>query len=236
MANILALDTSSYRLGIAVSNEDAVLGEYMTLLKKNHALRLMPAVEVLLEEVGLKPKELDRIAVAHGPGSYTGVRMAVTTAKTLAWSLNIPLVSISTLELMAQAGKYFPGTVVPLIDARRQTVFTGAYQYIDGELKEVLPDKHVPLDEWLNELENVEGSFLFIGEDVGQYQTMIENVLGERLIVAEQLLANVRPGELCVLASRKEPVKNLHSFAPEYLRLAEAEVNWRDAQERGNER
>lgn len=55
----------------------------------------------------MKPKELDRIAVAQGPGSYTGVRMAVTTAKTLAWSLNIPLVSISTLELMAQSGKYF---------------------------------------------------------------------------------------------------------------------------------
>lgn len=68
------------------------------------------------------------------------------------------------------------------------------------------------------------------------YQTMIKKVLGERALVVEQLLASVRPGELCVLASRRAPVKNLHSFAPEYLRLAEAEVNWRDAQDRGNER
>ncbi|AST94812.1 tRNA (adenosine(37)-N6)-threonylcarbamoyltransferase complex dimerization subunit type 1 TsaB [Shouchella clausii] len=231
MAKILAMDTSSYKLGVAVSDGDTVIGEYMTQLKKNHALRLMPAVESLLQEVGIKPADLDVIAVAKGPGSYTGVRMATTAAKTLAWTLGLPLVAISTIELMAQAGTYFHGYVVPIIDARRQTVFTGAYR--SGGARDItmeLPDRHSSLTDWLSDLQTLDGPFLFVGEDARLHREAIVAALGEQAVFAPRMLADARPGELCALASKREPIQHVHAFEPMYLRQAEAEVNWQRAQ------
>lgn len=233
----LALDTSSYRLGVAVSVDEEVVGEHLTNIKKNHALRLMPAVEALLNEVDVAPNELDYIAVAKGPGSYTGVRMAATAAKTLAWTLNIPLISISTLTVMAQAGKYFPGVVVPLIDARRNTVFTSVFQQTATDQLSIMEEeKHQSLTELLQTLNEIKEPILFVGEDVAKFKQLISEVLGERASYVDSMLASVRPGELCLLASHAFPEEHVHQFVPEYLRLPEAEVNWRDAQERRSKR
>ena len=106
MSKVLAIDTSSFVLGVAVTDGEQVAGELITNNKKNHALRLMPAVSKLMEELKIEAKQLDKIVVANGPGSYTGVRIGVTTAKTLAWSLGIPLVMVSSLEVSAQIGRY----------------------------------------------------------------------------------------------------------------------------------
>ncbi|MEG9464093.1 MAG: tRNA (adenosine(37)-N6)-threonylcarbamoyltransferase complex dimerization subunit type 1 TsaB, partial [Bacillus amyloliquefaciens] len=84
---ILAIDTSNYTLGAALVRDKTVMAEYITYLKKNHSVRAMPAVNSLLQDCGLTPQDLTKIAVAKGPGSYTGVRIGVTLAKTLAWSL-----------------------------------------------------------------------------------------------------------------------------------------------------
>ena len=92
MSKTLAIDTSSFVMGLAVTDGDVTLGEVTTNIKKNHSIRLMPAIDVLMKEVGVKAKELEQIVVAVGPGSYTGVRIGVTTAKTLAWSLQIPVI------------------------------------------------------------------------------------------------------------------------------------------------
>jgi tRNA threonylcarbamoyladenosine biosynthesis protein TsaB len=95
---VLAIDTSNLIMGIAVLDNGKVLGEYITNLKKNHSIRVMPAIEELMKETGVKPAELDRIVVAKGPGSYTGVRIGVTIAKTLAWTLKKELVGVSSFH------------------------------------------------------------------------------------------------------------------------------------------
>ncbi len=94
----------------------------------------MPAITKLMNEVGIQPNQLDRVVVANGPGSYTGVRIGVTTAKTLAWSLQIPVVGVSSLALMAQAGRLFHGEIVPLVDARRGQVYTAYIRFKMGSV------------------------------------------------------------------------------------------------------
>ena len=90
----------------------------------------------------MKPADLDKIVVAKGPGSYTGVRIGVTIAKTFAWTLNIPLVGISSLEaLAAGVGRHFDGFISPLFDARRGQIYTGLYQFKNGQLESVIQDQ-----------------------------------------------------------------------------------------------
>lgn len=109
----------------------------------------MPAIDELLKECGLKPSDLTQIAVAKGPGSYTGVRIGVTIAKTLAWSLNIPVKTVSSLEVLAANGRFFQGLICPLFDARRGQVYTGLYQYRDGKLHGLEEDQNILLEDWL---------------------------------------------------------------------------------------
>src|SRR5438309_6062986 len=141
--NVLAIDTSNYSLGIALVNQEQVIGEYITNMKKNHSIRVMPAIEKLMQDCEMKPTDLEKIVVAKGPGSYTGVRIGVTIAKTLAWTLNIPLVGISSLEALAANGRYFNGLLSPLFDARRGQIYTGLYHFKENNLQTVLEDTNV---------------------------------------------------------------------------------------------
>src|SRR5574342_1045736 len=150
---VLAIDTSNYALGVALLEENQVLGEYITNLKKNHSVRIMPAIEALMSDCERMPSDLTKIVVAKGPGSYTGVRIGVTIAKTLAWTLNIPLVGISSLEVLASGvSRYFDGYVSPLFDARRGQVYTGLYQFKDGRLEVVDQDQLVMTVDWAGKL------------------------------------------------------------------------------------
>jgi tRNA threonylcarbamoyladenosine biosynthesis protein TsaB len=224
--NVLALDTSNYSLGIALINEDKVIGEYMTNMKKNHSVRVMPAIERLLADCDMKPADLDKIVVAKGPGSYTGVRIGVTIAKTLAWTLNIPLVGISSLEVLAAGvGRHFDGFVSPLFDARRGQIYTGLYQYKNGQLESVINDQILLSINWAERLREFEEKVLFVGGDIHLHIEGIREALGVRAVVAEVTEHNPRPSELALLG-RDMPAEDIHTFVPNYIRLAEAEATW----------
>ncbi len=227
---VLAIDTSNLVMGISVLDEGKVLGEYITNLKKNHSIRVMPAIEEVLKETGVKPAELDRIVVAKGPGSYTGVRIGVTIAKTLAWTLKKELVGISSLEVLAQSGKYFDGYTVPLFDARRTQLFTGLYGRNDsGEFQNLWEDQIILLKDWLEKLQTLDKKILFVGNDLPLHQETIQNVLGDQAVFGQVSDHNPRPSELGRIGMTSEPV-DIHSFTPSYLQLAEAEVNWLKSQ------
>ncbi|WP_413376359.1 tRNA (adenosine(37)-N6)-threonylcarbamoyltransferase complex dimerization subunit type 1 TsaB [Alkalihalobacillus sp. 1P02AB] len=231
MSKVLAIDTSSFVLGVAIMDGERVLGEIVTNSKKNHALRLMPAISKLMEELKVAPKELERIVVANGPGSYTGVRIGVTTAKTLAWSLNIPLVMVSSIEVMAQAGRFYPDKIVPLIDARRGQVYTGLYEAYEDEVKPLGSDKLVLLSDWLNVLKAEGDSVLFVGQDVELHRDVIVEALGDKANFAPVSVQLPRPTELGLLGQKKEVEADVHVVTPQYLQLAEAEAKWKAAQE-----
>jgi tRNA threonylcarbamoyladenosine biosynthesis protein TsaB len=226
---ILAIDTSNNALGVALFNEDRVLGEYITNMKKNHSVRIMPAINTLLKDCDLVPADLTKIVVAKGPGSYTGVRIGVTIAKTLAWALNIPLVGISSLEILASgAGRYFNGCINPIFDARRGQVYTGLFQYENGSLVTVEQDKLVMMADWAENLKTTSKSILFIGNDLAIHQSTIQSIMGSQAVFAAVTEYNPRPSELAILGKNK-PGEDIHSFVPNYVRLAEAEAKWLEA-------
>ncbi|MBM7650520.1 tRNA threonylcarbamoyladenosine biosynthesis protein TsaB [Bacillus ectoiniformans] len=232
---VLAIDTSTYALGLALLEDDQLIGEYTTDLKVNHSLRVMPAIEHLLSECGVKPKELGKIVVAKGPGSYTGVRIGVTIAKTLAWTLNIPLSGVSSLAALASSAKYYPSYISPIFDARRGRVYTGLYHFVDGKLEEKIPDQNVSIEEWCAQLRELKAPVLFAGSDVGIHQAVIQEQLPEQAVFGDAVAAHVRPSELGRLGLVL-PAEDLHTFVPNYIRMAEAEVKWLEAQQKDGER
>ncbi|MDQ0202157.1 tRNA (adenosine(37)-N6)-threonylcarbamoyltransferase complex dimerization subunit type 1 TsaB [Neobacillus ginsengisoli] len=226
---ILAIDTSNYALGVALLEDNQVLGEYITNLKKNHSVRIMPAIQTLMKDCEKVPADLTKIVVAKGPGSYTGVRIGVTIAKTLAWTLNIPLVGISSLEILASGtGRYFDGYISPLFDARRGQVYTGLFQFRDGELVTVEQDQLVMLTDWAEKLKNFSKRILFVGNDLLIHRTKAEEILGQQAVFAALTEHNPRPSELGQLGMYKQG-EDVHTFVPNYIRLAEAEAKWLEA-------
>lgn len=224
--NVLAIDTTTYVLGVGLIKENKLAGEMMTHLKKNHSLRLMPAIRTLMEEAEMKAEELDRIVVAQGPGSYTGVRIGVTTAKTMAWALGIPVAGVSSLELMAQNGCYFNGVVSPFIDARRGQVYTGLYRYEDGQMKQLEKDRIIMHEDWLKKLKDSGENVLFTSPDAEKHKEQITELLGKQAVFARLTENILRPGELAMLGMEKEADGAVHDFTPNYIRMAEAESNW----------
>lgn len=225
----LAIDTSNYVLGISLIDEIHVIGEYITNLKKNHSVRAMPAIDSLLKECDIVPQDLDKIIVAIGPGSYTGVRIGVSIAKTLAWSLNLPIVGVSSLEALAANGRFFNGYICPLFDARRGQVYTGLYQSTNEGLIVLEEDKNVLLEDWATFLKEKRKPVLFLGNDVHIHLDTIKEKLMEYAVIGQQPIQIPRASELAFLGLNKQAI-DVHALVPNYIRLAEAEAKWLEQQ------
>lgn len=226
---ILAMDTSTMVMGVAIMEDAKVLGEVITNLKKNHSVRLMPAIDQLLSELELTVTDIDLLAVTKGPGSYTGIRIAVTAAKTLAWANEIPLYSLSSLTLLARNAYRFHGFIVPMIDARRERVYTGIFQMMHGVLQEVIPQQVLPIKDLLEIVASYKQPVLVLGEDVERYRKHIEAAIPHNILFGMGVENIPRPSQLGLAAwekrlSQEEPESS--SFAPDYLQMTEAETKW----------
>ncbi|MGZ9806204.1 tRNA (adenosine(37)-N6)-threonylcarbamoyltransferase complex dimerization subunit type 1 TsaB [Streptococcus sp. V869] len=210
---VLAFDTSSKALSLAILEDKQLLAETTINIKKNHSITLMAAIDFLMTCLDLTPKDLDRIVVAEGPGSYTGLRIAVATAKTLAHTLNIELVGMSSLLALVPSQQ--EGLVVPLMDARRNNVYAGFYENENP----VLPEAHLSFAEVLEQVKDAE-QVTFVGE-VGAFAEQIQ----ERLPQANYQETLPNAANLALWAWDKE-VDSLHDFVPNYLKRVEAEENW----------
>ncbi|WP_430608248.1 tRNA threonylcarbamoyl adenosine modification protein YeaZ [Enterococcus sp. DIV2379] len=230
----LAIDTSNQTLAVAVVDGQEVLGQSQTMAIKNHSTALMPAIDGLMQAVGMAPKELEQIVVAKGPGSYTGLRIGVTTAKTLAQTLNIPLIGVSSLKAVAANCVGVSQVIVPLFDARRQNVYAGAYQWHNGTLETRIKDQHISLSELLTQLKAVDGQeVLFVGADTIKFKDMIEAELPTARINQVSLWNYPNGVVLAAIAKEEAPVASIHDFVPDYLKLVEAEEKWLASHEPG---
>jgi len=210
---VLAFDTSSKALSLAILEDKQVLAETTINIKKNHSITLMPAIDFLMASLDWTPKNLDRIVVAEGPGSYTGLRIAVATAKTLAHTLNIELVGMSSL--LALVPRQQEGLLVPLMDARRNNVYAGFYE----NAKPVIPEAHLSFAEVLEKVTDAE-QVTFVGE-VGPFVEQIQEQLPQASY--QESLPNA--ANLALWAWDKK-ANSLHDFVPNYLKRVEAEENW----------
>ena len=211
---IAAFDTSSKALTLAILEDETLLAQMTLNIKKNHSITLMPAIDFLMKSLDMKPTDLDRIAVAQGPGSYTGLRIAVATAKTLAHTLKIELVGVSSL--LALVPEQAEGLVIPVMDARRNNVYAGFYQ--SGQA--VRPEAHLPLAEVLEIAGAADQPVTFVGETTA-FVEQIEAALPQAAI-QPTLPDAATIGRLGL----ELPAQSIHDFVPNYLKRVEAEENW----------
>ncbi len=161
MARILLIETSTSVLSVALARDGAVVSERVCTEPRMQASLTAPLVKEVLDEAGLSAKDCDAVCVSSGPGSYTGLRVGVSTAKGLAFGANIPLLSMCTLDILVDSIEDRPSFIVPMIDARRMEVYTAVYS-ADGKRLTEVEAKVIGPDSFAEYLE--QGEVLFVGD------------------------------------------------------------------------
>ena len=223
---ILGIDSSGLVATVAIQSDDILVGEYTIHNKKTHSQTLLPMIQDMLQMAEVPVEELDAIAVAAGPGSFTGLRIGAATAKGLGQALNIPLVAVPSLEGLAYNLAGADALVCPIMDARRNQAYYGIYD-VSGELPVVVTEQDAaPIDTVLRKARETGREIIFVGDGV----PVFANRIAEEEGLAYRLGAdNVRYQKASSVAAlgRKlmEQGKGMPAerFVPIYLRLSQAE-------------
>lgn len=225
---ILAIDTSNHPLAIALVEDGRLLATTTYNMVKNHSIYVLPTIDQLMKQVHWEPADLDRVVVAQGPGSYTGVRIAVTTAKVLADTLGCELVGISSLAVLAaNVPPTSHALIVPFFDARRGNVYAGGYSWQDGQLVQQFADTHVAMTDLVAQLKDKQQPVLMVGELTKKINQHFDGQFPDnvQLLPANYVLPAAY--QLAMLGAVKQPVTDIDGFIPHYLLLTEAEVEWK---------
>lgn len=224
---ILAIDTSGPVCGVAVMKDGAIVYEASAINRMTHSVNLLPMIDTACQSAGVTIAELDRIAVVSGPGSFTGVRIGVSTVKGLAHAHGTPCVAVDALEAMAEgAGAVPAGTVIcPIQDARAGQVYGAAFQA--GEVRPVRLMEDIPLklEEYVERIKAFGDRFLFLGDGMPVHRARLEKLLGDAAVFAKPQLAFLRPASVAYLASLAEETVDYLALEPLYLRAPNAALN-----------
>ena len=215
---ILAIDTSTNIGTVAIyDSKKGVVGEITLNVKQNHSAITMTTIDTLFNLTGIDKKEIDKIAVSIGPGSFTGIRIGVGLAKGLAYALKKPIAGINELDLLANI---YSGDkkVIAMLDARKERVFSGVYKKKDDEF--VLDGEYVA-EELENVLKSVDEQTVFVGDGAFAYEEIIREKLGDRWFFIRKSLNIPRASLLAELAESKED--NLFTLEPYYVTKSQAE-------------
>ena len=222
---ILAFETSAKAGSVALLDGEILLGECYSNTGLTHSQTVMPMAEQLLKTCGLTPGEVEAVAVAAGPGSFTGVRIGVAAAKGFAWGGALPCYGVSTLEAMALGLGVHRGYVVPVMDARRQQVYNAVFRFADGKPERLCPDRAISLEELGEEIKKLSEPVFLVGDgSVLCYNTLKDAVPG--LILPpehrmHQRAAGVGLAALAMIARGESG--DAATLQPNYLRLSQAE-------------
>ena len=227
---ILGLDSSGLVAGVAVVEDGILLGEYTTDYKKTHSQTLLPMLDALKNMIELDLNTLDAIAVASGPGSFTGLRIGSATAKGLGFALKKPLVEVPTLEGLAWNLWGTDRIVCPLMDARRNQVYTAAYEFMPaGEefaLKTVIPQNPSDIGDLLEKLNGLDRPVIFLGDGVPVYLELIKARIRVEYSIAPAGNNRQRAGSVEALGAvyyAQGKTVDAADHCPEYLRKSQAE-------------
>lgn len=227
---ILAVDTSGPVCGVCVMQDGVIRCEHTVQNKLTHSATLMPMIRDALDSAGLTLGELDRIATVVGPGSFTGVRIGVSTVRGLTAGSGVPCVPVDALEALAAGCAYFDGIICPIQDARAGQVYGAAFlRGADEKLVRLLPDEPVMLETFLEQLQELPESdskrFLFTGDGMPVHRARILELLGDRAETAKPQNAFLRPSVAAYLASEQAETIPGTDLVPFYLRPPSAEKN-----------
>lgn len=224
----LSLETSTRTCSVALVKDREVLGEVVLNTQVTHSQKLLPAIDALFKIADISLEQLDLIGVAIGPGSFTGLRIGIATAQGLAYGKKIPVVGVSTIEALAYTTNVYEGLVVPILNARRNQVYTGIFQGNNGKYQRLLADSVIKLEELLEKLVTLPQPYVFTGDGVPVFKEKIEEVLKDQAIFIPEY--NLLPGGktvgvLAIEKFKRGEITAINNLKPEYLRLSEAERN-----------
>ena len=224
---ILAFESSAKPASAALVKDGQLLSQYMQCSVLTHSRTLLPMAEDMLKNAELRLSDVDLIAVAHGPGSFTGIRIGVATVKGLAWAAEKPCVGVSTLEAMAWHGLAVGGYICPVMDARRSQVYNALFKIENGRPVRMTEDRPIALDELSKEVTALNAPVFLVGDGAAlcfEYFT----AHGVPCVMAPDNLRWQDAWGVAMAAADKTP-GNADELLPVYLRLSQAE---RERQER----
>lgn len=222
---ILSLETSAKAVSAAVVENGIPLSSTYQCVGLTHSRTLMPMVDAMLRSSEMQLSDMDAIAVAIGPGSFTGIRIGIAAAKGLAWAKELPCVGVSTLEAMAQGVAHMDGLIVCAMDARRSQVYNALFEAKDGVLTRLCPDRPIALNELADEVKNLPGPKIIVGDGAALcYNNLSNNGISCRMapprLIMQHAIGVGLVAERMALSGQTVTAQDLK---PVYLRLSQAE-------------
>ena len=223
---ILALDSSGIVASVAVVEDDTLLAEYTVNYKKTHSQTLLPMLDEIVKMTELELESVDAIAVAAGPGSFTGLRIGSATAKGLGLALKKPLVAVPTVDALAYNLYDAQGLICPIMDARRKQVYTGIYRFEEHQLMTLKEQWAAPIEELLEELNQRGEMVTFLGDGVPVFRELIAEKLQVPYSFAPAYMNRQRAavvGTLAIQYYKSGKFETAEEHRPDYLRVSQAE-------------
>lgn len=221
---VLGIETSSTCGSVAVVEDKKVLGELFFNTGTKHSTKIVPSITNLLSTVGLDKADLEGIAVTSGPGSYTSLRIGISIAKGLAYSLDIPLIGISTLQCVAFNSIISPHLICSLIDARKGELYSALFRYNTGELERISEDQIVSIDYLCQAIDE---KTVLIGDGLYLYKSTFVDRINGLVLFAPEHLCYGRASSCAILGIdnfKKAKRDEVNTLVPKYIRQADAEL------------
>ena len=234
---ILGIDTSSNASSVALIEDNKLICEYTVNTKTTHSQKLMPMIENMLSISEVNIKEIDAIAICIGPGSFTGLRIGMATAKAISHVNNLPIIGVNSLEILAGNMNLCDKKICSILDAQRTQVYMGQYKFENNKLVELKSIDVVEIDDLLEELKSSKEEWILVGEAVYKYEAKIKEI--ENIYVPAPSHNVSKASSLCSIAIEKYnnniDVYDCYSINPLYIRKSQAEVQYDEKMKRLND-
>lgn len=223
---ILAIDSSGLVASVALVTEEKLMAEYTVNNKKTHSQTLLPMLDEIVKILDMDLAEIDAIAVAGGPGSFTGLRIGSSTAKGLGLALNKPIINVPTVDALAYNLYGTDKLICPIMDARRNQVYTGIYEFCDDEFRVLVPQMATGIIEVAEELNKRKRPVIFLGDGVEVQREKLKEIMKVPYFFAPIHLSKQRAaavGALGIIYYKNGRTESPDTHEPVYLRLSQAE-------------
>lgn len=223
---ILAIESSSMVASVAVATDDVITAEYTINHKKTHSQTLLPMIDEVCKMAEIDMKTIDAIAIAGGPGSYTGLRIGSATAKGFGLALDKPIINVPTIDAMAYNMFSSQYIVCPIMDARRQQVYTGIYKFENMTMQAIRPQCIMMIQDLIKELDQIGAPVIFVGDAISVDRDIIDESMKTEHHYAPASMNRPRAASVASLASiyyKEGKVETASEHKPDYLRLSQAE-------------